>query len=84
MELVVGSSEQVTYKFVILGALSMLIWLTDYQILFRNTDKSMKKLLYTAENYLLNFWITVTKQLKLTEFLENRVVLQNISEIQMT
>ena len=84
MELVVGSSEQVTYKFVILGALSMLIWLTDYQILFRNTDKSMKKLLCTAENYLLNFWIIVTRQLKLTEFSENRVVLQNISEIQMT
>ena len=84
LELVVGSSEQVTYKFVILGALSMLIWLTDYQILFRNTDKSMKKLLCTAENYLSNFWITVTRQLKLTEFLENRVVLQNISEIQMT
>ena len=84
MELVVGSSEQVTYKFVILGALSMLIWLTDYQILFRNTDKSMKKLLCTAENYLSNFWITVTRQLKLTEFLENLDVLQNISEIQMT
>ena len=84
LELVVGSNEQVTYKFVILGALSMLIWLTDYQILFRNTDKSMKKLLCTAENYLLNFWIIVTRQLKLTEFLENRVVLQNISEIQMT
>ena len=84
MELVVGSSEQVTYKVVILGALSMLIWLTDYQILFRNTDKSMKKLLCTAENYLSNFWITVTRQLKLTEFLENLDVLQNISEIQMT
>ena len=62
----------------------MLTWLTDYQILFRNTDKSMKKLLSTAENYLLNFWIIVTRQLKLTEFSENRVVLQNISEIQMT
>ena len=84
LELVVGSSEQVTYRFIILGALSMLIWLTDYQILFRNTDKSMKKLLCTAENYLLNFWIIVTRQLKLTEFSENRVVLQNISEIQMT
>ena len=84
MELVVGSSEQVTSRFIILGALSMLIWLTDYQILFRNTDKSMKKLLSTAENYLLNFWIIVTRQLKLTEFLENLAVLQNISEIQMT